>query len=226
GCLPTVPAKMTSCIFPPRSDLALCSPITQVRASTTLDFPEPLGPTTAQIPGSNLNVVGAAKDLKPLSVSDLRYTGPDPRSALDESAETAPLGFDAVHHQIDGSRGPAAPQRPEKCLTCRFRPLGHHVDATVRLVGRVAGQSELEGATAGPPAKAHALDVPVHPRHHPDVPRGVPAHSCSCPVWMWSRISVPACRVRPTVQALSTDRRTSATSRSAVAGSNSDMSSS
>jgi hypothetical protein len=37
-------------------------------ASTTLDFPEPLGPTTAVIPGSRRRVVAEAKDLKPLSV--------------------------------------------------------------------------------------------------------------------------------------------------------------
>src|SRR5699024_3961745 len=66
------PAKMTSCILPPRRVFALPSPITQARASTTLDLPEPLGPTTAQIPGSNLKVVADAKDLNPLSVNDFK----------------------------------------------------------------------------------------------------------------------------------------------------------
>jgi hypothetical protein len=37
---------MTSSIFPPRNVLAPCSPITQLSASTTLDLPDPLGPTT------------------------------------------------------------------------------------------------------------------------------------------------------------------------------------
>ena len=46
GARDEVPAKMTSSILPPRSVLAPCSPITQARASTTLDLPEPLGPTT------------------------------------------------------------------------------------------------------------------------------------------------------------------------------------
>src|SRR5690625_6018593 len=41
-----VPAKITSAIAPPRSDLAPCSPITQASASTTLDLPDPFGPTT------------------------------------------------------------------------------------------------------------------------------------------------------------------------------------
>src|SRR3954463_4108342 len=62
------PAKTTSSILPPRRLLAPCSPSTQAMASTTLDLPEPLGPTTAVIPGSSRSVVGDAKDLKPLSV--------------------------------------------------------------------------------------------------------------------------------------------------------------
>ncbi len=74
GAREDVPAKMTSSILPPRSVLAPCSPITQARASTTLDLPDPLGPTTAVMPGSKRRVVGAAKDLKPFSVRLLRYT--------------------------------------------------------------------------------------------------------------------------------------------------------
>src|SRR5699024_7686355 len=66
------PAKMTSCILPPRSVFALPSPMTQASASTTLDLPEPSGPTTAQIPGSNFRVVADANDLKPLSVNDFK----------------------------------------------------------------------------------------------------------------------------------------------------------
>src|ERR1700761_590812 len=74
GARDEVPAKMTSSILPPRNVLAPCSPITQARASTTLDLPEPLGPTTAVMPGSKRRVVGEAKDLKPFSVRLLRYT--------------------------------------------------------------------------------------------------------------------------------------------------------
>src|SRR6188472_4308887 len=73
GGRPDVPAKMTSSILPPRRDLAPCSPITQARASTTLDLPDPLGPTMQVIPGSSCRVVEEAKDLKPLSVRLLRY---------------------------------------------------------------------------------------------------------------------------------------------------------
>src|SRR5690625_3387160 len=69
-----VPAKMTSSILPPRRDLAPCSPMTQESASTTLDLPEPLGPTTQVIPGSKRRVVADANDLKPRTVIFLRYT--------------------------------------------------------------------------------------------------------------------------------------------------------
>ena len=43
-------------------------------ASTTLDLPEPLGPTTQVMPGSRRYVVAEAKDLKPLTVRLLRCT--------------------------------------------------------------------------------------------------------------------------------------------------------
>src|SRR6478609_11602992 len=73
GGRPAVPAKMTSSILPPRRDLAPCSPMTHARASTTLDLPEPLGPTTHVIPGSSRSVVDDANDLNPRSVRLLRY---------------------------------------------------------------------------------------------------------------------------------------------------------
>ena len=68
-----VPAKITSSIEVPRRFLAPCSPITQIRASTMFDLPEPLGPTTAVMPGSKRSVVAEAKDLNPRRVSSLRY---------------------------------------------------------------------------------------------------------------------------------------------------------
>ena len=69
-----VPAKITSAMFEPRSARAPCSPITQASASTTLDLPDPLGPTTHVMPGWRASVVALAKDLKPRSVRFLRYT--------------------------------------------------------------------------------------------------------------------------------------------------------
>src|SRR4051812_30880650 len=73
GGRPEVPAQMTSSILPPRSDSAPCSPITQASASTTLDLPEPFGPTMHVMPGSNCRVVADANDLNPRSVRLLRY---------------------------------------------------------------------------------------------------------------------------------------------------------
>src|SRR3954451_17825065 len=74
GGRPDVPAKMTYSILPPRSDFAPCSPITQASASTTFDFPEPLGPTMQVIPGSSCRVVAEANDLNPRTVRLFRYT--------------------------------------------------------------------------------------------------------------------------------------------------------
>src|ERR1035438_7766091 len=75
GARREVPAKMTSSILPPRRLLAPCSPMTQARASATLDLPEPFGPTTQVIPGSSRSEVTDANDLKPLRVRLLTYTG-------------------------------------------------------------------------------------------------------------------------------------------------------
>src|SRR6266851_7992005 len=69
-----VPAKTTSSILPPRRVLTPCSPITQEKASTTLDLPDPFGPTTHVMPGSKRMDVAEAKDLNPRRVSVFRYT--------------------------------------------------------------------------------------------------------------------------------------------------------
>ena len=71
---PDEPEKITSSMAWPRSIFALCSPSTQRIESEMFDLPEPLGPTTTVRPGSNCRLVRSAKDLKPLSVSDFRYT--------------------------------------------------------------------------------------------------------------------------------------------------------
>ena len=73
GRLP-LPAKMTSSIFEERRARGPWAPSTQATASTMLDLPLPLGPTTTVTPGSNSSVVVSAKDLKPLRVRDLRNT--------------------------------------------------------------------------------------------------------------------------------------------------------
>src|SRR5215471_17698512 len=72
---PDVPAKTTSSILPPRSGLTPCWPMTQENASATLDLPDPFGPTTQVMPGSNRSVVVEANDLKPRNVRVFRYNG-------------------------------------------------------------------------------------------------------------------------------------------------------
>src|SRR5216683_1968672 len=71
--LPAVPANTTSSILPPRSGLTPCSPMTQENASTTLDLPDPFGPTTQVMPGSKRSVVADANDLNPRNVRVFRY---------------------------------------------------------------------------------------------------------------------------------------------------------
>src|ERR1700722_3623598 len=94
------PAKMTSSILPPRRLLAPCSPMTQERASTTLDLPEPFGPTTQVIPGSRRSVVAEANDLKPRRVRDFRYTYP-----------LLPRAYPAERPSLEGYRSRRPPAR-------------------------------------------------------------------------------------------------------------------
>src|ERR1700733_7386910 len=70
---PPEPAKITSSISPPRSEDGRVSPITQRIASNRLDLPQPLGPTTAVMPGSTNSSVGSTKDLKPDSLSLVNF---------------------------------------------------------------------------------------------------------------------------------------------------------
>src|SRR5689334_3438889 len=183
GARPDVPAKMTSSILPPRRAFAPCSPSTQLMASTTLDFPEPFGPTTHVMPGSRRSVVAEAKDLKPFSVRLLRCTAPPPgrsragyrggptvpgTSPLDEAAEitlrVGPLLDDLPH----GARGVAAAQRREKGLARGALALRDHGDPAVGQVARRPDEAELERLRPGPPAEADTLDEPLHPHVESD----------------------------------------------------------
>src|ERR1051326_2081081 len=73
GGLEPEPLKTTSIIRLERRDLTDISPKDQRMASTILDFPQPLGPTTAVIPGSKSNLLRSAKDLKPTISKCFRY---------------------------------------------------------------------------------------------------------------------------------------------------------
>lgn len=74
-CAPRSRAKMTSSMAWPRRFLALRSPSTHRTASEMFDLPDPLGPTTAVMPGSSVSALRSAKDLKPLRTRDFRYMG-------------------------------------------------------------------------------------------------------------------------------------------------------
>ena len=93
GALLALPAKMTSSIFPPRRVFGPCSPMTQANPSTTLDLPDPFGPTTQVMPGSNCKVVGWAKDLKPLRVMLFRYNAHSPRFLVSKAYPRLPPLF-------------------------------------------------------------------------------------------------------------------------------------
>src|ERR1700722_1578361 len=102
-----VPAKTTSSILPPRRDLAPCSPITQDRASTMLDLPEPFGPTTQVMPGSRRRVVAEANDLNPRSVRLLRYTRrPPPRGLMGLRAPYRFAARETGNRETGGWRAP------------------------------------------------------------------------------------------------------------------------
>ena len=65
GLRVSLPAKITSCMFSARRDFEDCSPRTHFMASTTLLFPQPLGPRRAATPSVNSIWTLSAKDLKP-----------------------------------------------------------------------------------------------------------------------------------------------------------------
>ena len=79
-----VPAKITSSMPPPRSDLARDSPMIQRIASSRLDLPQPFGPTTPVSPGSILQFGRLDEAFEPVSLSRLmrNLTHPPLRAAL------------------------------------------------------------------------------------------------------------------------------------------------
>ena len=65
-----VPLKITLSMRSLRRTDERCSPSTQRSESTTLDLPQPLGPTTQVMPGAKSSLVGLANDLNPEIESD------------------------------------------------------------------------------------------------------------------------------------------------------------
>src|SRR5689334_5974989 len=183
GARPDVPAKMTSSILPPRRAFAPCSPSTQLMASTTLDFPEPFGPTTQVMPGSRRSVVAEAKDLKPFSVRLLRCTGlqtaaehrslpagrrPTRRpSGLHEAAQIAARVGPLLGHRIHPTGCAVAAQRLQQPRARRPRALGGHRDPPVGEVARRADEPQLERPGAGPPPETDPLHAAADPGDEP-----------------------------------------------------------
>src|SRR5215469_6592930 len=73
-----LPAKMTSSMSEPRSEVGRVSPMTQRSASNRFDLPQPFGPTIAVSPCSIWNSVGSTKDLNPESRSRVNFKGRAP----------------------------------------------------------------------------------------------------------------------------------------------------
>src|ERR1700736_1536791 len=86
-----LPAKITCSSFCERRLREDCSPSTQRIASTRLDLPEPLGPTTAVVPSTKSSVVASANVLKPKTLRDLRRMELEGRSGFARGTGTAAL---------------------------------------------------------------------------------------------------------------------------------------
>src|SRR5689334_7184663 len=83
----TVPLKMQSLMRPARRDLWLCSPRTQLMASTTLDLPQPLGPTMHVVPVPlNVTTVRSQNDLKPVISTFRSFNKVSPLTLTDGAA--------------------------------------------------------------------------------------------------------------------------------------------
>ena len=185
---PTVPAKMTSSILPPRRAFAPCSPSTQAMASTTLLLPEPFGPTTQVIPGSRRSVVGRGEGLEAPQRQGLEvHRAPRPAATPSGGAGQGigrPRQFWAAHSGFSARRSRG--DHPERRSTAPRPPGRRRVRgrrAAPRAVPRMppgplrrrrpparrsgcarAHEAELERPRPGPPAEAHALARSPPPR--------------------------------------------------------------
>ena len=118
------PAKTTSSARRERRARP-CSPSAQRRASARLLLPEPFGPMTALIPGTNSTIVRSAKDLNPCRRRAWRRAGrftrsvpgrsPGPR----ESADPGVGGGDAPRRERRGCPAARVRARPRRRLSRR-----------------------------------------------------------------------------------------------------------
>src|SRR6266436_6766300 len=120
-----VPLKMQSAMRSARSDLWLCSPRTQEMASTTLDLPQPLGPTMHVVPDPlNVTTVRSQNDLKP-RISTFR-----------SFSKMSPLSLKSRQNTFDANNnrsvypGPVAIEREERR---RYIPRGEGLSSVKRI---------------------------------------------------------------------------------------------
>src|SRR6266513_833696 len=128
GLRVSAPLKITSAISSPRSDLADCSPSAQRTASSTLDFPQPFGPTIAVTPSWKSKTVLSTNDLKPNSSSDckciLGQPGPsEPQYSTligvtsGKSHNRRGSGADRPQDIVDGRRLRSSSSKPKLQIT-------------------------------------------------------------------------------------------------------------
>src|SRR3989338_4183494 len=87
------PPQMRSSPFFERIDFIDCSPKTKRNPSATLDFPLPLGPTTATIGVPKVSSVFLPNDLKPESSIDLRLRHIEVHCIKQQTLEQIPRGM-------------------------------------------------------------------------------------------------------------------------------------
>src|SRR5207302_6089900 len=133
-----VPLKMQSAMRSARSDLWLCSPRTQEMASTTLDLPQPFGPTMQVVPDPlKVTTVRSQNDLKP-TISTFR-----------SFSKMSPLGRQLLH----GGQHEPATQR-DNCLSQPFlRAAAKTREERRRFVPRGEGLSSDGSTLRGSPVK-------------------------------------------------------------------------
>src|SRR5829696_6774056 len=133
-------------------------------ASTTLDLPDPLGPTTTVTPGSRVMVVGSANDLNPLRVRLFRNTA-CPKLVEEPLTETLPLASRTEMRRTLGRYRPSDP-----ALAARETALPRAAVHLVGLLVRAAVSVEVDvlAIAEGRPTRRHggvedAVDGGVQP---------------------------------------------------------------
>src|SRR5262245_7223310 len=180
-----VPEKMTSSI--PEARMLLCelSPITQRRASSRLDLPQPLGPTTPVRPSSISISAGSTNDLNPVSRSrqnfmprprprhtprrDSRPMPPSARRLADQLAELIDrvLAADLLAVDEEGRRR-LDPIGVRRLVADRHDPLGEilvleaFVEAVLADAGELGDLAELGARFL---ARPHLLLLEQHVEH-------------------------------------------------------------